>query len=172
MGYTTDFTGEFEITPVLTPEQVAYIRAFADTRRMGRYEEKAAKESDPVREAVGLPIGCEGGYYVGDADPGFATRCGDGLVIDINTPPKGQPGLWCQWVSTADGSKLGWDGGEKFYHYTEWLRYLIEHFFEKWDRKLNGEVCWSGEDSTDLGKIVVVDNEVTVLSGTVTYHER
>ena len=72
------------------------------------------------------------------------------------------PGIWCQWI-IADDNKLKWNGGEKFYNYVEWLRYLIDNFFEKWDIKLNGTIKWRGEDMNDIGKIVVEDNKVTVI---------
>jgi hypothetical protein len=34
---------------------------------------------------------------------------------------------------------------------------------------LNGEITWEGEDSNDLGKIIVTDNVVEVKTGTITY---
>ncbi len=79
------------------------------------------------------------------------------------------PGFWCQWVPTEDGMGLEWDGNEKFYNYVEWLEYLIEKFFIPWGIKLNGEVEWEGEESGDLGIIIVKDNEVTTKEGKVTY---
>jgi len=84
-----------------------------------------------------------------------------------------QPGFWCQWTveQQFEGGEfvLVWDGSEKFYNYVEWLKYLINHFFEKWGVKLNGEITWEGEDSEDMGKIVVVDNVVTVKVARITY---
>ena len=71
------------------------------------------------------------------------------------------PGLWCQWVINDD-NELEWDGSEKFYGYTDWLRYLINRFFEPWGVKLNGQINWRGEDFSDYGRIDVVDNIVTV----------
>lgn len=82
---------------------------------------------------------------------------------------KCQPGLWCQWEITEDGTELQWDGGEKFYHYVDWLKYLINNFFEPWGIKLNGEIEWIGEDPSDRGKIVANDNEVKVFIGKITY---
>jgi hypothetical protein len=86
---------------------------------------------------------------------------------------KCQPGLWCQWViedGTDEGTQvLVWDGGEKFYEYIPWLKYYIKKFFEPWGVKLNGEIIWEGEESEDKGKIVVVDNVVTILVGKVVY---
>lgn len=111
--------------------------------------------------------GVDGEYFVGGG--GHAGQNHDDNIIDYNTPPKNQPGLWCQWTVNKNGLKLEWDGGEKFYNYVEWLKYLIEHFFSKWDVILNGEVEWQGEDATDVGKIVVTNNEVKVLKGRVVY---
>jgi hypothetical protein len=34
----------------------------------------------------------------------------------------GFPGFWCQWVPSADGCGIEWDGGEKFYAYDKWLQ--------------------------------------------------
>lgn len=154
MGYTTDFDGSFEITPPLTPEQRAYIVKFSGTRRVRRDEAMTGERDDPVRAAVGLPVGEEGGYFVG-AD-GYHGWDGGGAVgvIDSNTAPAGQPGLWCQWVPSDDGAELGWDGGEKFYEYVEWLKYLVQHFLTPWGRTLDGTVQWQGEASDDIGRIV------------------
>jgi hypothetical protein len=134
--------------------------------------------------------GRDGEYFA--YDDGDNGQYGDDSIIDYNCPPGQmndgdfsvrwnenqsrinngtcQPGLWCQWTITSyfeDGEDyLEWDG-----HYIEWLEYLIEHFFNKWGVKLNGEIEWVGEDTFDLGKIVVTDNVVKVLFGRITYEE-
>ena len=85
-----------------------------------------------------------------------------------------QPGLWCQWVIREVEDKkqiLEWDGGEKFYNYVEWLKYLINHFFEVWGVKLNGEIKWEGEDSNDMGLIIVTDNIVKVKIAKITFED-
>lgn len=65
MGYTTDFTGCFTLDKPLTEAQAAYLHRFSGSRRMRRDPSIAAKFHDPLRAAVGLPIGEEGGYFVG-----------------------------------------------------------------------------------------------------------
>jgi hypothetical protein len=65
MGYTTDFYGEFALDEALTPAQVAYLAAFARSRRITFDEAKVAELPDPLREAVGLPVGPDGAYVVG-----------------------------------------------------------------------------------------------------------
>lgn len=167
MGYTTEFMGSFTIEPPLTPAQVAYLNAFSGTRRVTRDAEKTAQRPDALREAVGLPVGPEGAYFVGEG--GYAGQGGGPDIIDGNRPPKGQPGLWCQWVPSEDGTELKWDEGEKFYEYEAWLEYIIEHFMTPWGRTLNGDVEWQGEDRDDIGVLVVRDNVVTTRQGYITY---
>ena len=184
MGYTTDFVGDFEVTPPLSLEHAIYLACFSGTRRMERDAAKAAALPDPRRKAVGLPVGEHGSFFVGAE--GFAGQERDESVLNGNGPPPGQPGLWCQWVpkkkAGARGLRLagwqdeeepeegiythlGWDGGEKFYAYTEWLKYLVENFLGPWGYVLNGEVTWQGEERGDIGKIVMENNQISIKAG-------
>ena len=184
MGYTTDFVGQFKLDKPLEPNHKAYLEKFAETRRMKRNAELTNKREDAIREAVGLPVGEDGCYFVGEDGSWGQKNSGD--IIDYNKPPgqivcedikkfnqywdenqrlikdgKCQPSLWCQWIPNDDGTAIVWDGAEKFYYYIEWIKYLIEHFLSKWGYVLNGEVQWQGEDD-DSGIIKIVDNEVTI----------
>ena len=154
----------------------------------GKHGNPFAKEQTP--EAV---YGKEGEYFA--MDDGQMGQSRDNSIIDYNTPPGQrsyretmnedfdttwnkrqeaianglcQPGLWCQWTINEE-NELEWDGGEKFYEYTAWLKYLIEHFFSKWGVILNGEIEWQGEDPDDIGKIVVKDNIVEEKEGRKEY---
>jgi hypothetical protein len=107
--------------------------------------------NDTTPEAI---YGRDGEYFA--KDDGQSGQSKDDSIIDYNTPPgqlgyddksfgdfnarwdemqrritnnECQPGLWCQWVISEDGTKLEWDGGEKFYEYAAWLKYYINHFF-------------------------------------------
>jgi hypothetical protein len=151
MGYDTDFVGRFDITPPLTAEQTTYLRKFSATRRMRRDPMIARSMPDPERVAVGLPIGDEAAYFTG-GDGSFGQDM-DPSVRDANNSPTNQPGLWCQWRPSEDGTTLEWDGGEKFYDYIPWLEYIVEHFLRPWDRSLDGQVRWMGEDPDDRGTI-------------------
>lgn len=146
MGYSTDFEGQITIDPILNIKELKFLTRFADTRRMDRKQ---------------------GPYYV---DHG-RHRDGSG-IIDVNRPPKGQPGLWCQWAPTEDGDALVWDGGEKFYYSSEWMVYLIQHFLcrnplAKKDLPflqghiLNGTITAQGDDPDDKWFLHVKDNRVT-----------
>lgn len=149
MGYSTDFEGVVTITPPLNNTERAYLTRFAGTRRMDR---------------------TKGPYYV------------DGDGPDIRNPDRpalGQPGLWCHWIPTEDGSGLRWDRLENFHHPEEWLQYLIDHFlrpgavaarlradglegFEKFtfDHTVSGTLHAQGEDPGDVWELVVDDNQV------------
>lgn len=163
MGYTTDFAGRFDLDRPLQPEHLAYINKFSETRRMRRDSLTAEQMADPVRAAASLPIGEEGCYFVGGI--GFGGQGRDASVLDYNEPPVGQPGLWCQWVATDDGLHIEWNGAEKFYEYTMWLRYICDHFLTRWGYTLNGEVTWQGEDRSDKGRLQVVNNKVSAHRG-------
>ena len=165
MGYTTDFKGKFKLDKPLNIKQFAYLNAFSKSRRMARDAKKADKMDDPLRVAVNLPVGEQGGYFVGQAKNNYG-QDHDDSILDYNGAPKGQPGLWCQWVPTEDGEAIEWDGGEKFYDYVGWLRYIIANFLQPWGLTLNGRVTWEGEDRSDVGTIVVKDNEVSTIEGT------
>ncbi len=170
MGYTTDFSGRFELSRPLTETERDYINNFSESRRVKRNVNQlmAAHEGkfglpavdDTIERTPQEIYGIDGGYYIGD----------EGESIDYNTPPQGQPGLWCQWVVTDDGTQIEWDCNEKFYYYTKWIEYIIDHFLKPWGVVVNGEVKWYGEDSEDVGMIRITDNEVQELNGTITYN--
>ncbi|MEG3894833.1 MULTISPECIES: hypothetical protein [unclassified Microcoleus] len=116
---------------------------------------------DPARAAVNLPVGEEGCYFVNQKWDEYS----EVSVVNYNRPPKTQPGLWCQWIPTADGGGIQWSGTEKFYYYVEWLQYIINNFIEPWDYILNGEVNWQGERAEDIGTIVVASNLIILPEG-------
>lgn len=149
MGYSTDFDGRFNLNKELDEDLYNYLIKFSETRRMAR----------------NLPseYGTEGEFYV-DGD-GHAGQAREDNIIDYNKPPVTQPGLWCQWVPTDDRKGIEWDGNEKFYEYTKWLKYIINNLLEPKGYILNGSVRWSGEDMYDIGTLEVKDNVVIEHSG-------
>lgn len=159
MGYTTRFKGQFHLDKPLAPAHDAYLTQFAGTRRMKRDPLVANGLPDSVRRAAHIPIGNDGAYFTGGL--GFNGQERDISVLDSNLPPGGQPSLWCQWRPSAEGTRIVWDGGEKFYEYIPWLKYLIGHFLNPWGYTLNGQVTWEGEEAADKGVIDVVDNIVS-----------
>ncbi len=148
MGYTTTFEGAISVTPALSKEEVEYINKFSSTRRFERPE---------------------GGYYVGGESGDFISYVKT-PGVNYNNPPAGQPGLWCQWVASEDGTRLEWDGGEKFYEAERWMSYLVHHFLKPdaiakqlepesfgflQGHALSGVIYAVGEDSSDLWRLQV-----------------
>jgi hypothetical protein len=146
MGYTTDFKGNFGLNKELSPKMAQYLTLFNETRRIQR-------STDSVFGIEGEFFVFGGGNFGQDREPN---------VIDFNTPPSTQPGLWCKWTPTEDRMGIEWDGNEKFYHYTEWLVYLIHKILAPNGYVLNGIVEWSGEETGDVGEIFVEDNKVFI----------
>ena len=202
MGYYSKFTGEFKLNKPLLPEHRAYLAAFAESRRMRRDNELLKDVPDPLREAVGLPLGDEGAYFIGETQTtpeseenpfGYAYK---ESIIDHNsapgTPPnedglasfhkwikatekavnegKAQPGLWCEWIPSKDGTALlGPDEEAKFYGCYAWLHYLVNNFLEPWGYTITGEVVREGEDSWDIEKYIAKDNKLSRKQGKVTF---
>jgi hypothetical protein len=146
MGYTTDFSGRFELDKPLAPKMKKFLTLLNETRRMKRN----------VDEAFGI----EGEFFV--FGTGSFGQGNDANIVDFNQQPSTQPSLWCQWVPNEDGTAIEWDGGEKFYAYSEWLFYIINKILAPNGYTLNGTVVWQGEETGDVGKIHVVNNVVTV----------
>lgn len=147
MGYTTEFSGRIEINPSpLSEEMVDYLTKFSETRRMKRNIQG---------------YGVDGEFYIDGAGPFGQNK--DNTVVDSNYPPSTQPGLWCQWIPTEDGTAIVWDGGEKFYAYVEWLKYIAENFILPFGKTLDGEIIWQGEDIHDRGRIIVDKDIIKVV---------
>ena len=65
-----------------------------------------------------------------------------------------------QWVPADTLEHIVWDGNEKFYKYTEQLRWLCDWLGQR-DISANGSLYWQGEETGDTGTLVVADNTVT-----------
>jgi len=128
--------GKFQINPPLQAIYLAYLDRFHRIRHVKWDTTILEKLKDPLREAVGLPLGLEGVYYVA----GEIYPRDDPTVLEFNYPPPGQPGLWCHWEPTGDGESLIWKDVDKAYDFNPWLKYLIEHFFNPWHYKLSGKI--------------------------------
>ena len=153
MGYTTEFRGKFTVDREVDDETFKLLRGLAETRRMRR-------------GGLDAQYGLDGEFYIDpQGDFGQSDKPLEGTIVDSNKPPRSQPSLWCQWTIEEDRKTICWDGGEKFYYYVEWIKYLINSILAPKDYKVNGSVQWRGEEFGDDGIIVVVDNKVTINRG-------
>lgn len=152
MGYYTKFQGNFKFSKKLNEDQVEYLNIFFNSRRMSRDVSKIENISDPIRERVGLPLGTEGEFFVLD-------RTG---VLEYNTPPSTQPGLWCDCTATSKDLKLNFG---KNYNYFEWIVYIQNNILNQWGVKIDGKVKWLGEENDDRGIILANNGCISYLSG-------
>ena len=165
MGYHTTFEGAFDINPPLAEHHRAYLQKFSHVRHMRRDAVITAAMPDPLRVAVGLPIGEDAIYYVGsDARFGQDPWETPGL-IDASDMPCGAPELWCNWEPTDDGRGLRWNGAEKFRNYVEWLQFIIDRFLTPWGYALSGQVAYRGRDADDHGIISIKDGKAIRTQG-------
>jgi hypothetical protein len=91
------------------------------------------------------------------------------LLWDREVPqgmPAGHPDAYLQWQLSYGNAGLEWDGGEKFYAYTEWLAWLVEFWFRPRGYKVSGEVRYQGEEIGDTGVLRVVDGVVSKVAAT------
>lgn len=156
---------------------------------------KALKKDGILLDISTIPDNRTAAQIYGEEGEFFAHPKGEDRigVIDYNRPPKQisstdflrdwktnqklkvegkcQPGLWCNWIITPDGKYLEWNGAEKFHDYVEWLQYLITNFFQPWGIKLNGQIKWSGDDTSDVGIIMVKNNTIKTKQGKIVYQD-
>ncbi len=151
MGYTTEFKGEFTLDRPLSPVLKAYMTAFARVRHVKR---------DPDKLSDGHYYGKDCEFFCFHDYDQMGQKAHD-ATIDGNKPPGDQPGLWCQWIPSLDGTAIVWDGDEKFYEYIEWLQYIIDKILKPDGYVLNGYVEYRGEEWYDQGEIIVEDNVMT-----------
>jgi len=146
MGYETNIEGRAVITPAPSENLRNFINKLCTTRRMGRN--------------IDSGCGIQGEFFV-DGSGTFGQGSEDN-IIDHNTPPTTQPGLWCKWEITGE-DVIEWSGMEKFYGYTKWLVYLIEKILKPNGHTVNGDFIYDGEEARDSGRIIVRDNVVTLV---------
>ncbi len=97
----------------------------------------------------------------------------------------GQPEGYCQWVISADGSAIEWNGGEKFYHASAWMVWMIDTLLRpdaainvlpadyRFDHNVpqftghmcNGVIKAQGEEAGDSWALTVRANLVGIFGG-------
>ena len=179
MGYTTWFSGKLIPNKPFSKKFIKFINDFSETRHEPRDIEKLkAKDVNWAQNCLEGNMGPYGLYYVGPEDTCKGVIDFES-IIDLNsyTPEElaeirkkwTAPGYWCDWHINEKTGVVEWNDSEKFYNYIEWLKFLVDNFFEPAGYKLNGEIFWEGEEREDIGVIVVKDNNIYTYNGTTVY---
>lgn len=157
MGYNTEFTGCFKIDKPLDEITIKKLDLICNTRRMARNLIKIGLTQEEEDK-----YGCEGEFFdPGNDDPYTDEIYKDASILDKNTPPKTQPGLWCEWKYNRENNCIEWNGNEKFHYFVAWIIYLIKKVLEP-HYLLNGEIKFQGDDNNDHGTIIINNNKVSV----------
>jgi hypothetical protein len=161
MGYTTIFDGDMTLTPALTPEQVATLRSLTSHRH-------STDEGTDIEATI--PYDMPTNVLPSHAwAPVFHSGVSNARYsgADFGSFSDPFPSIWCNWDVSDDGATFAWSGGEKFYNYEGWLRFLITHFFVPWGVRIDGTIEFCGEDDRECGVIVTSGDVVGVVHGTV-----
>lgn len=78
---------------------------------------------------------------------------------DPDKVPAPHPNSYMQWVPGSTLDCIGWDGGEKFYEYAEWLQWIVLWLAAR-GISSSGILSWSGEQAGDTGTLTVIDGRV------------
>lgn len=173
MGYNTTFYGRFTFNKKLEKNLYEYLKRFSQTRRMKRNNNIIKKECSNWEELCFNSNLGKNGEYFAPVSNRFGQDRNDSIV-DYNTPPNSQPGLWCNWIPVLKDKKdedniesleelecyFEWNQVEKFYNYVEWLIYEIDNFIKPSGLSLNGAILAIGEESSDISIIIVNNNKV------------
>lgn len=141
MGYTTYFSGEFELDRQLsTEDKAAFDRLLADIniRQEWIRHEKWGRDEPSTPNPKDLPE--------------------FGMLESIG------------WEMDEDGSCLYYHW-ERECDSESWLNYLLDHFFIPRGYKLNGFVDWEGDGYEDFGYYNLDDNKLEVWEGFRTYRK-
>lgn len=165
MGYTTDFSGCFNLNKPLDRETQNILKGLNNTRRMKRSVKKLAERLNISVEKCIEEYGKEGEFYF-DNDNLGQNETSD--VVNYNEPPSCQPSLWCAWKYNNDENTIEWDGSEKFYEYIEWMNY-IKKILENKNYKLEGCISWMGEENGDVGNIEIKESKISITTNYTKY---
>lgn len=71
------------------------------------------------------------------------------------------PNSYFQWLPSESLDTIVWDGNEKFYEYTDWLQWIVDHLSVK-KITASGRILFQGEDIDDRGYLIVEDRIASV----------
>lgn len=152
--YSTEFNGSFKFSEKVSLEIKELVNGISETRRVTRDVEK-------LEEYYGDDF-YYGQFFIPGVDSDEEEDNDEDFIIDSNTPPGDQPGLWMDWKITDDGRYLVWNGSESFRFYLEWLDWLNNNIFVPEGLGLNGAIHYQGWDDRDNGTIFMINNQVKV----------
>lgn len=131
MGYTTIFEGQLEPNK---PLQKEIINKINDINPYNNYYYKIKHENYGINDYL--------------HNRSYKKKIGSGIDS------------YCDWIYNEEENVIEWSGGEKFYGYILWLKFILNIVNTETDCKFNGVIRWMGENIEDIGLIKVINNEI------------
>jgi hypothetical protein len=148
MGYTTYFTGAIEIRPRLSDAFTIKINDMIDGG------ERTPKSFATILHSRQVQGGWPPAAGQNDHDIGGSMNCF-------------MPSFYCQWEldkKDPECTRVVWNGGEKFYSYRAWLKYLVDLLFQLCLKRsivirFSGHIAYQGESGSDTGYLTITSNK-------------
>lgn len=160
MDYYIETNGTLKLKKPLTKTHATYLYEFSCAQRQARDVRKLERVADPVRAAVGLPLGTWGNYCVLGEMAMQKTPSLYESIIHANIPPLDQPSSWCNWIPIDCGREIRLCNLDCSGKPVEWLQYILKHFLTPWGYELNGQLSWQDESSREKSVIKVSNNRI------------
>ena len=117
--------------------------------------------ADPIREAVGLPVGEFGKFVIRDPQ--------DLKYISTDKTPSTDITQYCPWKILYDGTTIQISNTNVYrnYYIIEWLKFLVVHFFNPWGYKLSGivEVRNENTDRHEFNYLIEIKDTIKIYKG-------
>lgn len=143
MGFNIYYEGTVKIDKPLDNETYNIIMGLSNTRRMVLNIDKLEVDGIANKKEVGE----WGEFFFGHGDMRHRElmEFEKKYVIDVNSPPIGQPAIWGVWVVTEDRMGLIWSRKEKSYCGHEWLQYIVKSILVPRGYNTEGIINWFTE---------------------------
>lgn len=154
------FRGVFTLNPAPTPARAEFLRAFLAVQHGYWPVEYVSKQSDPLREAVILPLGEDAAFFVGHHSNDLRGRH---PFVDschaFQVGPGGQPHCgMCPWHLSQDATQLKPDNKGTTMMPMKWLGWLTQHLFQPWQIDITGKVLLDDPCTGQEGAVIAVSN--------------
>ena len=73
------------------------------------------------------------------------------------------PSQWCDWIPSADGTRLLWNGNPQFYQFLPWLKRIVKRYSAT--HNVIGTVKWTSSDPLQWGTIIVSRGQMRSVLG-------
>lgn len=150
--YKTEFYGGYKFSDNTPLYIIDYLKKYFRTCHIVRDVEKIKSVPEWEKYSFYGNLGYEGELYVNPDDKSHGNK----NLLAITK--------WCHFsIKEKDNCYyLIWNGNSAFYHYEEWLKYIIKRFLAPYNVELNGVMLSVGMEYSDSNYIVIYKNTLSI----------